>query len=90
MTAKPASPTGESDRSDLERVSGFVAFATQRLHGIASRTQSEQVASEVLRLNDAVRRGAQGRIAFGQHPQDFAAVLVEGADATNRDGAADA
>ena len=69
--------------ADHERVSEFVEFATRRLHGIESRTQPGQVASEVLRLNDAVRRGAHGRIDFRQHPQDFAAVLSSNADATN-------
>ena len=69
--------------ADHERVSEFVEFATRRLHGIESRTQASQVASEVLRLNDAVRRGAHGRIDFRQHPQDFAAVLIANADSTN-------
>jgi len=72
-------------QADRARVSDFVEFATQRLHGIESRTQASQVASEVLRLNDAVRRGAHGRIDFRQHPQDFAAVLMANADATNTD-----
>ena len=72
-------------QGDRERVRDFVEFATRRLHGIESRTQPGQVASEVLRLNDAVRRGAHGRIDFRQHPQDFAAVLISNADATNTD-----
>lgn len=88
MTSKPPA-TAAPARSDQEQVSDFVAFATPRLHGIASRTQPQQIAAEVLRLNDAVRRGAQGRISFGQHPQDFASVLVACADATNQEATPD-
>lgn len=69
--------------TDRECVSAWVEFATRRLHGIESRTRAGQIATEVLRLNDAVRQGARGRMDFRQHPQDFATVLVGHADVTN-------
>ena len=83
MDKDPVNSGERNPQADQERVSTFVEFATRRLHGIESRTQPGQVASEVLRLNDAVRRGAHGRIEFRQHPQDIAAVLIANADATN-------
>ena len=83
MKQDPENSGKPNPQAAIERVSTFVAFATRRLHGIESRTQADQVASEVLRLNDAVRRGAHGRIDFRQHPQDFASVLMANADATN-------
>lgn len=83
MVKPIGNPPDDPGLADREHVSAYVEFATGRLHGIVSRTQPGQVAAEVLRLNDAVRRGAQGRISFGQQPQDFAAVLIVNADATN-------
>jgi aspartyl-tRNA(Asn)/glutamyl-tRNA(Gln) amidotransferase subunit A len=53
------------------------------LHGIVSRTDPAQVAAEVIRLNDAVRRAAAGRIAPCSQPGDFAALLLAGADPCN-------
>ena len=78
-------PNSDEKNAAMEQdcVSTFIEFATRRLHGVESRTRASQVATEVLRLNDAVRQGARGRIDFRQHPQDFAAVLVGNADATN-------
>ncbi len=54
------------------------------LHGIVSRSDIKQISAEVLRLNQAVRRGAAGRIQSGDHPQDFAMMLLAEADDTNR------
>jgi hypothetical protein len=54
------------------------------LHGIVSRSDIKQISAEVLRLNEAVRRGAAGRIQSGDHPQDFAMMLLAEADDTNR------
>ena len=54
-----------------------------RLHGIASRTVGAHIASEVLRLNDAVRAGAASRISYGAQPADFAALLLASADPAN-------
>jgi aspartyl-tRNA(Asn)/glutamyl-tRNA(Gln) amidotransferase subunit A len=53
------------------------------LHGIASRTDAAQVAAEVVRLNDAVRRAAAGRASPYDHPADFAALLLANADPVN-------
>ncbi len=63
-------------RMALETIAG-------RLHGIASRTDAAQIAAEVLRLNDAVRAGAQGLLRPGNHPQDFAALLLAASDPAN-------
>jgi hypothetical protein len=54
------------------------------LHGIVSRSDLKQIAAEVLRLNQAVRRGASGRLSSADHPQDFAAMLLAEADITNQ------
>lgn len=56
-----------------------------RLHEIESRSSVEQIASEVLRLNDAVRAAAAGRLHYSDHPQDFAAALLANADVVNEE-----
>jgi len=53
------------------------------LHRIASRTDAAQVAAEVVRLDDAVRRAAAGRVTPFDHPGDFAALLLASADPVN-------
>jgi len=63
---------------------GSLAQVAARLHGIASRTASASIAAEVQRLNDAVRSGAKGRLQAGDHPQDFARLLLTAADPVNR------
>lgn len=81
--AARTSPYGAS-ADDVGAMTSALAATAMRLHGIASRTEVEQIAAEVLRLNDAVRRGAAGRMESGDHPQDFPALLLAAADPTNR------
>ncbi|MEI8400397.1 MAG: hypothetical protein WCG12_06290 [Alcaligenaceae bacterium] len=76
-----------SDRghqSDLEAIQAALKQTSELLHGIVSRSDIKQISAEVLRLNEAVRRGAAGRIQSGDHPQDFAMLLLAEADDTNR------
>jgi hypothetical protein len=76
-----------SDRehqADLEAIQVALKQTGELLHGIVSRSDIKQIAAEVLRLNEAVRRGAAGRIQSGDHPQDFAMMLLAEADDTNR------
>ena len=60
-----------------------LAATAMRLHGIASRSDEAKIAAEVLRLNDAVRAGSAGRLRSGDHPQEFAALLLAAADPVN-------
>ena len=76
-----------SDRerqADLEAIQVALTQTGELLHGIVSRSDIKQISAEVLRLNEAVRRGAAGRIHSGDHPQDFAMMLLAEADDTNR------
>jgi len=76
-----------SDRehqADLEATQVALKQTGELLHGIVSRSDIKQISAEVLRLNEAVRRGAAGRIQSGDHPQDFAMMLLAEADDTNR------
>ena len=76
-----------SDRehqADLEAIQVALKQTGELLHGIVSRSDIKQISAEVLRLNEAVRRGAAGRIQSGDHPQDFAMLLLAEADDTNR------
>jgi aspartyl-tRNA(Asn)/glutamyl-tRNA(Gln) amidotransferase subunit A len=68
---------------EIAAMKDALAATAQRLHGIASRTSGEQIAAEVLRLNDAVRAGAAGRITSGSQPGDFASLLLASADPCN-------
>lgn len=63
-----------------------IAATAPRLHGIASRTDGGQIAAEVLRLNDAVRAGAAGRITSDAQPADFGALLLARADPFGMEG----
>lgn len=65
---------------DIERLRDAIATTAALLHGIDSRSSGEQIAAEVLRLNDAVRTGAAGRITGGAQPGDFGALLLASAD----------
>lgn len=65
---------------DIAAIRDAIAATAPRLHGIASRADSDQIAAEVLRLNDAVRTGAAGRITSGSQPADFGALLLASAD----------
>jgi hypothetical protein len=64
----------------LNEQKAAVVAATARLHGIVARTDPAQVATEVLRLNDAVRAGVQGRIIPGSHPEDYSRVAMNTRD----------
>jgi hypothetical protein len=66
--------------TDIARVRDAIAATGALLHGIDSRSSGEQIAAEVLRLNDAVRTVAAGRIASGAQPADFGALLLASAD----------
>lgn len=68
---------------EIAAMNEALAATAPRLHGIASRTPGEQIAAEVLRLNDAVRSGAAGRFTSGSQPGDFAALLLAAADPCN-------
>jgi aspartyl-tRNA(Asn)/glutamyl-tRNA(Gln) amidotransferase subunit A len=81
---KPAAPEAARDVAALEEA---IAATAPRLHGIASRSQGAQIAAEVLRLNDAVRAGAAGRIDFRSQPGDFPALLLARADSFGEDAA---
>ncbi len=72
---------------DVAAVWDAIAATADRLHSIGSRSNGDQIAAEVLRLNDAVRAGAAGRIASGAQPADFAALLFARADAFGQEGA---
>ena len=76
-----------SDRkhqADVEAVQVALKQIGELLHGIVSRSDIKQISAEVLRLNEAVRSGAAGRVQSGDHPQDFAMLLLAEADETNR------
>ena len=76
-----------SDRehqTDIEAIQVALKQTGELLHGIVSRSDIKQIAAEVLRLNEAVRRGAAGRVQSGDHPQDVAMMLLAEADDTNR------
>lgn len=71
-------------QADIEAIQVALKQTGELLHGIVSRSDIKQISSEVLRLNEAVRRGAAGRVQSGDHPQDFAILLLAEADDTNR------
>ncbi|MCJ0762190.1 hypothetical protein [Variovorax terrae] len=71
------------DNPDVQAMQAALEDTALRLHGIASRTGTAQVAAEVLRLNDAVRAGALGRIGPHDQPGDFARLLLAQADPAN-------
>ena len=76
--------SGRTQQDDLEAVQVALKQIGELLHGIVSRSDIKQISAEVLRLNETVRRGAAGRVQSGDHPQDFAMLLLAGADDTNR------
>lgn len=75
--------TASQPAADLAAMEQAVNATSWRLHGIASRTVGAHIASEVLRLNDAVRAGAAGRISHSAQPADFPALLLASADPVN-------
>jgi hypothetical protein len=66
-----------------DRLAGALQTTGAALHDIVSRTDAGQVALEVQRLNDAVRRAAAGRVGPFAQPADFAAMLLAHADPCN-------
>ena len=74
----------QTHQTDIEAIQLALKQTGELLHGIVSRSDIKQISAEVLRLNEAVRRGAAGRIQSGDHPQDFAMMLLAEADDTNR------
>lgn len=80
--------SGGHSTNDVAAMGQALAATAPRLHGIASRTAGEQIAAEVLRLNDAVRAGAAGRMAPGSQPGDFQSLLMAAADPVNQESAA--
>ncbi|VTU46426.1 hypothetical protein SRS16P3_00138 (plasmid) [Variovorax sp. SRS16] len=80
-----ASPSPAED--DVQRMTAALTDVAPRLHGIESRTQTGQIAREVLRLNDAVREATTpGRLHYGAQPADFMAALLVFADTSNQAG----
>lgn len=73
----------DSKQREIASMKNALQATAKRLHAIESRSDVEQIAAEVLRLNDAVRAGANGRLHYGDHPQDFAQALLFHSDATN-------
>ena len=71
-------------QADIEAIQAALKQTGELLHGIVSRSDIKQISAEVLRLNEAVRLGAAGRVQSGDHPQDFAMLLLAEADDTNR------
>ena len=88
MTSPP-SPEADDPAATMAGMTAALAAAlaatAMHLHGIASRTDGAKIAAEVLRLNDAVRAGSAGRLRSGDHPQDFAALLLAAADPVNQE-----
>lgn len=60
-----------------------IAETMAPLHGIRSRSEPDQIAVEVFRLNAAGRAGAQGLFDAYSQPADFQRVLLDGADSSN-------
>ncbi len=83
MKPRAAPEAASSSAEDVEAMAAALAGTALRLHGIVSRTAPAQIAAEVLRLNDAVRAAARGRLRSGDQPQDFAALLLAEADPAN-------
>ncbi len=54
----------------------WVEHASRSLHGVASRTRPERLASELERLNSSVRKVADGRLTHHDQPGDYLALLV--------------
>ena len=83
MNAK--TPSDAATEVDVGSMASALVATAMRLHGITSRTDSVRIAAEVLRLNDAVRAGSQGRLRSDDHPQHFAALLLAASDPVNTD-----
>ena len=78
-------PGDAANQADVAGMASALAATAMRLHGITSRTDAARIASEVLRLNDAVRAGSQRRLRSDDHPQHFAALLLAASDPVNTD-----
>ena len=55
----------------------WIEHASPSLHGVASRTKPERLASELERLNSAVRKVADGCLTHLDQPGDYLAMLAE-------------
>lgn len=66
-----------------EDIARLVEISIRDLHGITTRAGAAAVASEVVRLNGAVRDLARPMIRFTDQPADFPAALLRHADAAN-------
>ncbi len=58
----------------------LIGVTTRRLQQVPSRTSAARLASELVRLNDAVRDMARPMLTPFDQPADFAAVLRRHAD----------
>ncbi|MVW78131.1 amidase [Bordetella sp. 02P26C-1] len=72
----------EPQNAFKETAAQFVAAATTELHGIRSRTEPEDLAAELDRLNSAVRASA-GSISPYAQPADFLQSLLQQQDTSN-------
>jgi hypothetical protein len=71
-----------ADQPDAD-LTALVATSGRVLHGIRTRSQTARIASEVARLNGAVRDLARTEIGWSDQPGDFTAALLRNADPTN-------
>ncbi|MBR9892597.1 amidase [bacterium] len=55
----------------------WIAHASSALHDIESRTAPDRLASELARLNSAVRNVADGKLGHDDQPGDYLALLAE-------------
>lgn len=67
-------------RQDIAKLRHAIEAMTVQLHAIESRSSSEQITAEVLRLNDAVRAGVAGHLTPDSQPADFGALLLARCD----------
>ena len=73
-------PPADDPSQEIAQLRAAIEALSARLHAIESRSSAEQIAAEVLRLNDAVRVSAAGRITPDAQPADFPALLLANAD----------
>lgn len=75
-------PSPLSDDDSLPDLAQGIQRVAQRLHAVPSRTDNVQIASEVIRLNDAVREAAGPHHPLVAPPGDFLAELLRLSDST--------
>lgn len=69
-----------------QAASAWISAATRGLHDIGTRTDTEHIASELLRLNSKVRAISDGQLSYLDQPADYAARLLARADDSNSAG----